>query len=560
MDRNPLDVYLKLFATKTTSRTESDVQANIAAFLTFAEIGLDVSQVSKTEEQLGDGTQRRIDIAYGKLVIEVKKDLAMGKTVEKTESQLFGYLDSRERVDGIAYAGIITDGRLWLLYSRTGELLQRVDSYSVAPDSADASERLAQWLQTILLTGERLRVTPERIIEKLGTESPRYKLHRARLRQLYSDATNQKELLTKRGLWARLLRTALGTAFEDSLDLFIDHTLIVVEAEIIAHLVLGVNPNEHDPRAVVSGAVFRESGIFNVVAEDFFDWVADSPEGEELVRSLTQELRQFDWSMINHDVLKSLYEAVIDKETRKSLGEYYTPDWLAEKVIDSLDIDWCESRTMDPACGSGTFIFHAVRRFITAGESRGWSNEKVLEELQSRVFGLDIHPVSVVLARVTFLLAIGSERLADRGSITVPVYLGDSIQWTMGANLMGSENLRVEVETTDLASSFNESTPTLFSTESHLDFPVKIISDPANFDRLVSEFVDLAQTVTDLKQKIPNAEPILKRYGVTDPKDVATLLVTFKSLCTLNAEGRDHIWGYFVRNQVKAGLVLPAGK
>ena len=44
--------------------------------------------------------------------------------------------------------------------------------------------------------------------------------------------------------------------------------------------------------------------------------------------------------------------------------------------------------------------------------------------------GIDVHPVAVQIARVTYLLAIGEERLRARaGSLTIPVYMGDSLQW-----------------------------------------------------------------------------------------------------------------------------------
>jgi hypothetical protein len=551
MSKDVLRLHLEGFARKTATRTEADVQLAIAAYLTVSEIGLAPSQVSKVEEQLRDGTQRRIDISYGSIVIEVKKDLSATKVLPNTIKQLEGYLTSRKAKEGKNYAGIITDGLDWKLYYLGVGGIEEVDSVRVDVDNEKAVDNLNKWLQTILLTGERLRVTPERIVEKLGAESPRFKLAKAQLRTLYENAENGEELKTKRGLWARLLRTALGTSFEDSLELFIDHTLLVIEAELIAHLVLGVNPNDHSPEEVISGAIFRRSGIFNVVAQDFFDWVGGSEDGRALVKSLTLELQQFDWTDIDHDVLKSLYEAVIDKETRKGLGEYYTPDWLAEKVIEELDINWTESRSMDPSCGSGTFVFHAIRKFIDAGESKGWSNPKIIEELQKRVFGLDIHPVSVVLARVTYLLAIGSERLASRGSLTVPIYLGDSMQWTRGANLMGQSHLRVDVEASDLAGDFSETMTTLFASESVLDFPIRVVSEPAEFDRLVNELATLAQTYTDFSKKLPRIEPVLKQFKIFDETEVATLTATFKTLCTLNAEGRDHIWGYFVRNQVR---------
>lgn len=551
MSDEVLRTHLESFARKTPSRTEADVQFAIAAYLTVSEVGLAESQISKVEEQLRDGTQRRIDISYGSIVIEVKKDLAIGKVLQNSIDQLEGYLASRKKKEGKSYSGIITDGVDWKLFYIGAESVEEIDSLRVNPDNESAVEQLNKWLQTILLTGERLKVTPERIVEKLGADSPRFKLAKAQLRSLYETAKNRDELQTKRGLWARLLRTALGTSFDDSLDLFIDHTLLVVEAEIIAHLVLGVNPNDYSPEEVISGVIFRKAGIFNVVAQDFFDWAGDSEDGRQLIKSLTLELQQFDWSDVEHDVLKSLYEAVIDKETRKGLGEYYTPDWLAEKVIDELGVTWTDSRSMDPSCGSGTFIFHAVRKFINEGESKGWSNPKIIGELQTRVFGLDIHPVSVVLARVTYLLAIGSERLADRGSITVPVYLGDSMQWTRGANLMGQSHLRVDVEANDLAGDFSETMTTLFASESVLDFPIRIVSEPADFDRLVNELASLAQTYTDFSKKLPRIEPILKQFKISEENEIATLTQTFKTLCTLNAEGRNHIWGYFVRNQVR---------
>lgn len=551
MESTALRKQFDVFAHKSSSRTEADVQAAIASYLTISDVGLTPSQVSRLEEQLGDGTQRRIDIAFGSLVIEVKKDLKSRQIVEKSIEQLEGYLRARREADGSNYAGIITDGVEWRLYYLGSDGAQEIDSLRIDSNEDKAAANLNRWLQTILVNGERLKATTELVVEKLGADSPRYKLAKSRLAEIYEDIPDKKEVLTKKGLWARLLRTALGTAFEDSLELFIDHTLLVIEAEIIAHLVLGVNPNDYDPKKVITGAIFRQSGIYNVVAEDFFDWVGDSPDGEEFIRTITRELQQFDWSNLEHDVLKGLYQAIIDEKTRKSLGEYYTPDWLAEKVIDELEVDWLNARSMDPSCGSGTFLFHAIKRFIAASEEAGSSNLETLRKLQSSVYGLDIHPVSVVLARVTYLLAIGSKRLSNRETFTVPVYLGDSMQWTLGANMIGNSVLRVEVEGNDLAEHFSETMQTLFASESVLDFPVRIVSEPSEFDRLVSEMSGLAQTYNDFSRKMPSSDPLLKRFKITDPAERQILSDTFSALCTLNAEGRNHIWGYYVRNQVR---------
>lgn len=68
---------------------------------------------------------------------------------------------------------------------------------------------------------------------------------------------------------------------------------------------------------------------------------------------------------MEHDVLKALYESVISAEQRKDLGEYCTPDWLAERVVQEVVTDPANQRVLDPACGSGTFLF---QRPVGVGE------------------------------------------------------------------------------------------------------------------------------------------------------------------------------------------------
>ena len=204
-------------------------------------------------------------------------------------------------------------------------------------------------------------------------------------------------------------------------------TLLVNSAEIIAHAVVeGLNPT-----SLLSGAKFDESGIYGVVEPDFFDWVLEVDGGEEFVRALARRLGRFDWNNVEQDVLKVLYESVIGTDTRKRLGDYYTPDWLAQAMVEEAITTPLDSRVLDTACGSGTFLFHAVRKYITAAERVSTPLPAMLEGVTRHVLGMDLHPVAVTLARVTYLLAIGRDKLTNpsRGTIQVPVYLGDSIQW-----------------------------------------------------------------------------------------------------------------------------------
>jgi type I restriction-modification system DNA methylase subunit len=59
----------------------------------------------------------------------------------------------------------------------------------------------------------------------------------------------------------------------------------------------------------------------------------------------------YDLDKIDEDFLKELYQELVDPEQRKLLGEFYTPDWLAETMINEVLKDNPELSIMDPACG-----------------------------------------------------------------------------------------------------------------------------------------------------------------------------------------------------------------
>ena len=254
-----------------------------------------------------------------------------------------------------------------------------------------------------------------------------------------------------------------------------------------------------------------------------------------MVRTLARRLSRFEWSQVEHDVLKVLYESVIDPETRHRLGEYYTPDWLAERMVGDAVPEPLAETVLDPACGSGTFLFWAVRRFLAAAEGSGLPSADAVDELVRHVFGVDLHPVAVTLARVTYLLAIGRERLADRRAFAVPVYLGDTVQWNQDETLLAAGG--ITVHTTDGAE--------LFARQLH--FPESVVADAGRFDRLVAELAERAGARERGSRPLPPITAILNRYEVEEGERPA-VETTFQQLCALHDDGRNHIWGYYVRN------------
>ena len=129
------------------------------------------------------------------------------------------------------------------------------------------------------------------------------------------------------------------------------------------------------------------------------------------------------------DVLKALYESLIDPVQRHDLGEYYTPDWLATKLVRRVVVRPLEQRILDPACGSGTFLFHGIRRLLAAARDAGWTASRALSACTAQVRGLDVHPVAVIIARVTWLLALGDTIRQRTQDLHVPVFLGDALQF-----------------------------------------------------------------------------------------------------------------------------------
>lgn len=354
----------------------------------------------------------------------------------------------------------------------------------------------------------------------------------------------------KRLLWARLLTTALGTQFDDSDELFVEHTYLVNTAEVIAHALVGFDLAAIAPASLLSGSKFEEGGISGVVEADFFDWVVHVPGGEAFVRSLARRVGRFRWQEVGRDVLKVLYESVITAPTRKRLGEYYTPDWLAERVVSTAIARPLETRVLDPSCGSGTFLFHAARHYLAEADAAGRSAGSALSGLTRHVLGMDLHPVAVTLARVTYLLAIGRDRLMhpDRGPIQVPVYLGDAVQWRREARDLFSGGDLV-IETDDQRRLF----------ESELRFPEELLEDPGRFNQIVEAMTKRAGSRRP-GASVPKLSGLYQQYAVP-PSAQATLDDTFRTLCALHDEGRDHIWSYYVRNLARPWwLALPQNR
>ncbi|MGV2438174.1 MAG UNVERIFIED_CONTAM: N-6 DNA methylase [Anaerolineae bacterium] len=69
------------------------------------------------------------------------------------------------------------------------------------------------------------------------------------------------------------------------------------------------------------------------------------------------------------------------------MGECLYPDWLAELTLE--DIDYRRPQSLyDPTCGSGAFLFSAIRRLA----QQGLSADELVRFAIDNVVGTDIRP------------------------------------------------------------------------------------------------------------------------------------------------------------------------
>ncbi len=465
----------------------------------------------------------RIDALWGATVIELKSDLRRER--DDVLARMPAYLaDAAARSRSARpVTGLATDGATFIAYALQDGALTELGRYQTDPDRPD---ELMAWLEPLL--SERPDLLPEAraVVQAFGRGSLTFARARLTLDSLWSSLGDDPEIRLKHDLWNGLLREAYGEDVGGE-SLFRQHTYLAIVVKAIAARVLDLAVD--DPAALLSGQGLADEGILGAVEADFFDWPLRAPEGGDLVRQIAEQVARFRLRDVETDVLKILYESLVDPDQRHDLGEYYTPDWLAGRVVAQAVDRPLEQRVLDPACGSGTFLFHAVRRLVAAGQAAGWPSARILEACADQVRGLDVHPVAVTLARVTWLLALGDLVLERSARLTVPVFLGDAMQWNL-RRYLGRADVLVEVPG-----------------EQPLQVPGGFAEDQAAFEQGLGV---LNQGLRDETTVVVVRDHLRRIVGVA-AKDADALADTFARLQLLYRAGRNGIWTFVFRNLVR---------
>lgn len=186
------------------------------------------------------------------------------------------------------------------------------------------------------------------------------------------------------------------------------------------------------------GGLFTGSGIHGFIEEAIFSWyldVAKSPAYQKaMVHALKALLGQLalyrtDALSRQRDTLRDFYQDLVPETLRKSLGEFYTPDWLVDFTVSQATTGpILGKRFLDPTCGSGSFLIEIIRRKRKEAALERYTPRQTLDLLCKEVWGFDLNPLAVQTARVNFLMEVADLLAQSQGMIIeVPVLLADAI-------------------------------------------------------------------------------------------------------------------------------------
>ena len=389
-------------------------------FIEFLRLGfgitpyeIDIEKKVKVAEVRG-----RIDALFKRTIFEFKVDLERERPAAILE--LKKYYESRPNPND--YIALLTDGLSFEVCLYENGQIVKTGFFKLSSSDPLSAFR---YLDQFIFTSRAVRPESTDIVQRFGLHSAVFNSGRILLRSMFENIRDEPAVKVKLREWKSLLAKVYGSDIGDT-NLFMRHTYLTVFSRLLVAKTIYPEEirNAVDYRGLLTGEYFTKKNLPNLVEPDFFSWAIDTEEEENFIGFLAKlegYLKVYDLHEVSEDVLKELYQNVVDPESRHSLGEYYTPDWLAEVMLES--VGYREGILLDPACGSGTFLFSAVKR----KRALGLKGQKLLEDVVSSIIGIDVHPLAVMMSKANLLLALTEEIKKYKKEIYLQVYLADTL-------------------------------------------------------------------------------------------------------------------------------------
>jgi len=567
----------------TKARSEEDVRVWVSRCIEDGILNpLGIKEVGRYEYTLISG---RADALYGHVIIEYKapgKLSAVGD-IQKAKEQVIKYITQKagSKVEWSRYLGVIISDKIaFVRYDpRTGTWILR-GPYEIRRETV---VKLVEALRGL----RRKSLDVKHLLNDFG---PKSQLTVKLVKSLYSRVVNLKEGRARLLFsdWARLFRQATGYKPEELEELpklaseyglvgtvnydaliFSMHTyyallLKLLAAEIVylwgggkfyrsyiaelddAYSRKGVEGLREALQELESGGVFKKlASIENFLEGDYFSWYLDVLDAElaDMVAELARMLADYEVATpqlepeFARDLLKRLYQNLVPGDLRHRLGEYYTPDWLADYLLNEVGLSLenllkmgeentlkpLEIRVLDPACGSGTFLVLYISRLRRYAEEH-FLQDTLVSYVLKNVVGYDLNPLAVLTARTNYLLAVADLLPYARGSVEIPVYLADSIMVERRTSLVG--NVYV-----------------LRTSAGEFEVPVGVVERGLLPGVLaeVARCLESGYSVEDFRRRLEVAFKL-------SPGEVDTLTKLYATLLKLEEEGRNRVWVAVIRN------------
>ena len=473
--------------TRRIREAAANNQGNEARFRTlFAQIIepwaqlLDIPLLVQEERTLATG---RADATYNRMVVEYE---APGRLRDRIEHGPTAHAiqQARDYVEGVArqerqqvhrLIGVVIDG-CYFIYVR------KVEGHWTDPEVEPVNEQsVARFLRLLVSLTSGKALLPDNLVQDFGSNTIYAQriassLYQSLSRTLddgqvdivdklfeqwqtfFGEVTGYEEGSTPLRNRPELRQFARGMGLDvrtvDPPRLFFTvHTYFALLIKLIAYYALSRfvsgfgtrfgsmyqlddDDLKREMEELERGGIFRTLGIRNFLEGDFFKWYLHTWDASvaNAVRTLLERLKDYDPGTLEvspeqaRDLLKKLYHRLMPREIRHDLGEYYTPDWLAEHVLNELGYEGqTDKRLLDPACGSGTFLVLAIKRLRERCFRDGLNEQETLETILNNVVGIDLNPLAAIAARTNYLLALGDLLVHRTREIDIPVYLADSI-------------------------------------------------------------------------------------------------------------------------------------
>jgi len=557
------------------ARSEAELITPVTQLIEEFAHQLDLTLQPRQEYTLIKG---RADAVYNRLVIEYEpprslrdsNSYASNRHAIEQVRRYIEELSRRERRRKERVAGVALDG-VYFVFVRFRDGHWRVDK--PVPVTPASTERFLRYL--ISLSTE-LALTPENLLRDFGENRTVSRLCVASFYQALS-ATDNPRVQTLFRQWARQFSEVCGWERESSrLDVgrlargfgvdvanpdplrlfFAIHTYYATFIKLLAvqivsyyafpRLGTGLRQIASYPtgkllaylRKMERGGVFKDFGSGNLLEGDFFAWYLDlwDDQVDQAARRMITELSNYSLVTLDvdpeqtRDLLKQLYQGLMPRKLRHALGEYYTPDWLAERLLNQLGYKGDpDERLLDPACGSGTFLVLAIRRVREYAADRMLPEGEVLDKILCNVVGFDLNPLAVISARTNYLLALGDLLSHRRGEVNIPVYLADSIMTpTYGKTIETYQGVEFPTAVGRFA------------------VPPSLVT-ARDIDRLAAmleEGIEIGLKVEQFRARLLEAFPVL----ADKDGELALAEALFARLKELDDQGINGIWARIIKN------------